>query len=271
VVAEPLHTDPVLEYRRGPALWLHLNRPAALNGLNPDLIAALSRGLDAAQDESVHVVVVTGEGRAFCAGGDLAFAQQTQRATRPAGRLDHAQLFLREVRGVLDRIETFEKPVIAAVQGLAIGGGLELAMACDLIIAARSAQIGDGHAKFGQIPGGGATVRLPRRVGVSLAKRLMFTGELLAADAFVGTDLIDSVVDDDELVDAVDALVEQIAAASPVGLARMKMLINGSFDVPTAVGLSNELEQSALHQTSEDWHEGIAAFNEKRTPNFTGR
>ncbi len=264
-------TSSVLQEKRGAGLWLRLNRPDSLNGLHPDLLAGLHAGLDRAEvDEDIRVVVIAANGKAFCAGADLVYANSLQSAPRPHGRRDAAQLFLQDVRELLQRIEHLDLPVIAAVQGVTVGGGLELAMCCDFIIAARSARIGDGHANFGQIPGGGATVRLPQRVGVSLAKRLMFTGVLLPASELELTDLLSEVVDDDELESAVQSLIDTISSKSPVGIARMKMLIQDSLDVPVHIGLTIELEESALHQTSADWREGIAAFNEKRRPNFTG-
>jgi enoyl-CoA hydratase len=264
--------EDVLVERRGSALWLRLNRPEALNGLHPSVLDGLDAGLDLASDDSdIRSVVIAGTGRAFCAGADLKYAQSLAAQPRPEGQYSAGQLFLRRVEVVLNRIERFTTPVIAAVQGIAMGGGLELALACDLIIASESARIGDGHAKYGQIPGGGATVRLPRRVGIARAKHLMFTGQLLPPSAYDGTDLIASVVADDLLIAEVDDLTELIGSRSPVGLARMKRLVNDAVQVPTEVGLRIELEQSALHELSEDWREGIAAFAEKREPKFPGR
>ena len=265
------HTAPVLLERRGHTLWLRLNRPATMNGLNQDILDGLHRGLDDAEsDPQLRCVVLAAEGKAFCAGADLTYAQKLSNEPR-RGRYSAGQLFLRRVRSLLDRLEAFDRPTIAAVQGITVGGGLELVLCCDLVIAARSARIGDGHAKYGQIPGGGASVRLTRRVGLSRTKHLMFTGDLFPAAFFEHTDLLTAVVDDDRLEADVDALAERIAANSPVGLSRMKMLANDNLQVPHAVGLTAELEQSALHETSVDWREGIAAFNERRTPKFIGQ
>ncbi|TQC45943.1 enoyl-CoA hydratase/isomerase family protein [Rhodococcus sp. WS4] len=262
----------ILVQRRGPALWLRLNRPDTMNGLNQDILDGLQSGLDEAEaDPSVRCVVIAAEGRAFCAGADLSYAQSLAAQPPGPGRYSAGQLFLRRVRAFLDRLEAFEKPTVAAVQGITVGGGLELVLCCDLALAARSARIGDGHANYGQIPGGGATVRLTRRLGLSRAKHLMFTGELFPATTFEGTDLLTAVVADEQLTTEVDALTQRIAKNSPVGLSRMKMLANDSLEVPTRVGVTMELEQSALHETSADWREGITAFNEKRTPNFVGR
>lgn len=261
----------VLHERRGPALWLRLNRPDTLNSLNQNILDGLSAGLDEAEhDPQVRCVVISAVGRAFCAGADFTYVQSLATAGAD-GAYSASNRFLRRVGPVLDRIEAFPKPVIAAINGLTVGGGLELVLCCDLAVAARSARIGDGHATYGQIPGGGASVRLPRRLGLSRAKHLMFTGDLFPAEYFGGTDLLTAVVDDDALVDEVDRLSISIAAKSPVGLARMKMLANDALDVPLPIGLRTEVEQSALHEKSEDWREGISAFTEKRTPHFPGR
>lgn len=265
-------SDAVLFEPRDGALWLRLNRPATMNGLNQEILDGLHRGLDRAEtDLDVRCVVIAATGRAFCAGADLAYAQQLAAQPTGHGRYSPGQLFLRSVRNLLDRLETIGKPTIAAIQGITVGGGLELALCCDLIVASRSAPIGDGHANYGQIPGGGASVRLTRRIGLARAKYLMFTGQLYPAPWYEHTDLISAVVDDDQLEIEVAALTARIAPKSPVGLARMKMLANDGLQVPPQVGLTMELEQSALHETSADWREGIAAFNEKRTPKFIGR
>lgn len=258
--------------RRESALWLRLNRPDSFNGLDPTILDGLAVGLDTAlADSSVRCVVIGAVGRAFCAGADLKHTTWLSRQEHPGGRHDASMRFLHHIRSVFERVESFEKPVIAAVEGIAVGGGLELLLCCDLIVAAEGARLGDAHAKFGQVPGGGATVRLPRRVGPAFAKRLMFTGEILAAREFLHTDLVDRVVPDGAVVDAVDGLVAQIAQNSPVGLARMKALVQGSFDMTTTAAVTAELDQSDLHRHSEDWHEGITAFTDKRTPTFSGR
>lgn len=263
--------DAVLVEPRAGALWLRLNRPAAMNGLNQELLDGLHHGLDrAAADPDTRCVVISAVGRAFCAGADLAYAQSLA-AQPPEGRYSAGQLFLRRVRALFDRLEALELPTIAAIQGIAVGGGLELILCCDLAIAARSARIGDGHANYAQIPGGGASVRLTRRLGLSRAKQLMFTGALHPASWYEGTDLLTAVVDDDQLESEIAGIAAQIATKSPVGLARMKMLANNGLQVPPEVGLTIELEQSALHETSADWREGIAAFNEKRQPKYVGR
>ncbi|GAA4700162.1 enoyl-CoA hydratase/isomerase family protein [Pseudonocardia yuanmonensis] len=265
-------TAAVVQERRGAALWLRLNRPEVFNGLNQEVLDGLAAGLDAAEaDPEVRVLVIAAEGKAFCAGADLRYARSLADEPVPDGAASATNAFLHRVRVVLDRIESFRKPVVAAVNGVAIGGGLELVLVCDLAVASRGAKLGDGHAVYGQIPGGGASVRLVRRLGLSTAKHLMFTGELYPAERYLGTDLVVDVVDPDELVPAVDRLVDVIAQRSPVGLAAMKRLANAAEDTPLPVAVTRELEASALHERSADWREGISAFADKRTPHYPGK
>jgi enoyl-CoA hydratase/carnithine racemase len=258
--------------RRGAALWLRLARPDVLNCLDQAILDDLTAGLDAAEHESsVRVVVITGEGRAFCAGADLAHVRSLGASTEARPPYSAGNGFLRRVGRVFDRIEAFPKPVVAAVNGFAVGGGMELLLACDFAVAARSARLGDGHAVYGQIPGGGATVRLVRRLGPARAKHLMFTGELYPAEHYLGTDLLLDVVADERLMERVDALAEVVTARSPVGIATMKRLAGAALDAPLQVGLERELDASALYERTDDWREGLVAFAEKRSPRFTGR
>lgn len=260
-------SEPILvqEIRQG-ALWIRLNRPEAMNSLTPELIAELSRSLDEAlTNDSIRVVVLTGTGRAFCAGADLKFAQ-TQLAG-PAAAAD----FLQRVLATMERLASFPKPVIAALNGLALAGGLELMLCCDLVVAARSAKLGDAHANYGLLPGGGASVRLPRLIGATRAKYLMFTGEFVSADEMAAAGLVNRVVDDDCLLREVQVLVDKIAGKSPLGLRRMKALIDDGLQQPVDTALRLELLASEAHAYSDDLREGLAAFSEKRRPAFTGR
>jgi len=251
-------TEAVLCQRRGGGLWLRLNRPYALNALNADVADGLNRGLDLAQADQIQAVVIAGEGRAFCAGADL--KQVLDADTGLLGRLG----------SVFDRVESFGKPVIAAVHGPALAGGLELVLCCDLVVACRSAAFGDAHANFGMFPAGGATVRLPRRVGVARAKQLMFTGVTLPAAALAGTDLITSLVEDDRLAGEVETLVAAIAGKSAAGIAAMKALVDEGMQVPREVALRRERREAAAYIRSADFAEGVRAFAEKRRPRFAG-
>lgn len=261
---EPATTTaaPVVDTRvDGSALWLAIARPEALNSITMEVIDHLHAGLDRAETSpEIRAVVITGTGRAFCSGVDLKFVEQVSRS-------DEVRLVLGRL---FDRLETFGKPVLAAVNGLATGGGLELLLACDLAFGASTARIGDGHSNYGLLPGGGATVRLPRLVGRSRALEMFYSGELFEAAEVARWGLVNRVVADDLLVTEVNRFAESIAAKSPLGLARMKRLVNDSVDQPKSTGLSLELLASSLHEHSHDMAEGISAFNQKRRPEFTG-
>jgi enoyl-CoA hydratase/carnithine racemase len=204
--------------------------------------------------------VLAGAGRAFCAGADLtAFSEPHE-----------VHDFLRRVGAVFDRVEQLTKPVIAAVRGIAVGGGLELVLCADLVVATGSARFGDAHANYGLLPGAGGSVRLPRRIGPARAKHLMFTGAVLPAAAFADTDLITILTDDDRLDQEIDALTDAIAAKSPVGLAAMKQLVGQGLEIGIAEALCREQDRLIAHAHTPDFTEGIRAFIEKRPPVFTG-
>lgn len=179
--------------------------------------------------------------------------------------------FLNSVLGLLRRIESFPRPVVAAVQGLALAGGLEIVLCCDLVIAARSAKLGDAHANFGLLPGGGGSVRLPRKIGPTRAKYLLYTGEFLTAEELAAWGLVNQVVADSDLRDAVERLVARLAEKSSLVLRRMKALVDDGLQQPLDVALRQELIASAVHGYSHDMREGLAAFEEKRKPRFLGR
>jgi enoyl-CoA hydratase len=250
----------------GGVLWLTLNRPQALNALSAGLVNALTEVLQKiAGDSEVRVVVLTGTGRAFCVGADL--KESEKRGKESGGNL----AFIKSVGFLTELFEACPKPIIAAVNGIAVAGGLELVLSCDLVIAAESAVLGDAHANYAMFPGGGATVRLPRRVGMNTAKYLMFTGESYPARDFLEFGLVNKVVPDTDLAATVSALAQRIAAKSPLVLARMKEALNDSIDQPASIALKRERELNHLHSLSFDRTEGLAAFREKRTPRFQGK
>lgn len=262
---------PVEIHVRGHALWIRLNRPAESNAISPALLQGIDEALEVAEaDSEVRSVVIAANGEIFCAGADLKFINSLLDSNDDARRTPLSD-FLRRAGDTLNRLETFPKPVVGAVQGLAIAGGLEILLCCDVVIAARSARLGDGHANFGLIPGAGGSIRLARRIGQARAKLLMFTGLSYPAADFVGTDLVHELVDDGQLEAAVDRLTDVIAGRSPLGLRRMKELANSGVDLELSDGLELELRHSAEHEHSADFHEGITAFNQRRRPTFIGR
>jgi enoyl-CoA hydratase/carnithine racemase len=254
--------------RRNGAAWVTLNRPDALNSISTAMVAELDRAMDAAEaDPDVRVVVIAAAGRAFCAGADLVqVGGDVQSRTR--GGVD---AFLSAFNRVLNRLEALPIPVIAALNGLALAGGLELVLCCDLVVAAESARIGDAHANYGLVPGGGNSIRLPRKIGQTRALYLMFTGEFVPAADLVAAGLVNLVVPDDQLVSATDELVQKLANKSPLGLARMKRLVLDGLEQPRETALRLEILTNDLHARSEDMQEGLAAFAEKRKPKFVGR
>jgi enoyl-CoA hydratase len=239
-----------------------------MNTLTPTLVREFSGALDQAMtDPEVTAVVVTGTGRAFCAGADLRFLGEIPEEQRERRTAE----FLESVLRLMVRLERFAKPVIAAVNGIATGGGMELLLCCDLVIASEGARLGDGHANFGLLPGGGASVRLPRKIGPTRAKYLLFTGELVPAGDLIQAGLVNEVAPDGQLEAAVDCLVAKLATKSPLGLRRMKELVDDGLEQTKETALRLELLAGGLHTHSYDMQEGIAAFNSKRKPEFQGR
>lgn len=254
--------------RRGPAAWITLNRPRELNAIGPVMLDRLGAILDEVEaDPAVRCIVVTGAGRAFCAGADLAFVHAIPAAERDAATM----AFLRRASATMSRIEACPKPVVAAVNGVTVAGGLELVLCCDLVLAAEGARIGDGHAKYGLLPGAGASARLPRRVGLSRANWMFFTGALAPARELVAAGLVNEVVPDADLPAAAERLAADIAARSPLGLRRMKELARASLGGTLDEALERELAVNAEYAASFDRNEGLAAFAGRREPVFLGR
>jgi enoyl-CoA hydratase len=258
----------ILVEKKGAAMWLTIDRPHALNALTLNVADGMSAGLRRAEDDpDIRVVVITATGRAFCSGADL---KNVTESITGASNVDQIA-FTARLAALFSQIEASKLPVIAAVNGLALAGGLELILVCDIVLAVESAKIGDGHSNYGLLPGGGSSVRLPRRIGPTRAKYLLFTGDLVPARELEDAGLINLVVPDGELEGAVDALVAKLGKKSPIGLARMKWAVNDGLEQPTATAVRLELALSDAHRYSEDMREGLAAFNEKRAPQFTGR
>jgi enoyl-CoA hydratase len=249
-------------------LKLQLNRAEALNALDPEIVDGISQALDRyVDDPQLTCVLIEGRGRAFCAGADLKAARQ--RAS--VGAEEASRQFVARVSSLMRRIELFPAPVIAVVDGLAIAAGLEIVLACDLVLASDSSRFGDGHANFGLLPGAGGSVRLSRRIGALRAKQMMFTADLIDARTALAWGLISSVVEPSELSGARTALIAKLATKSPLGLRRMKRLVDEGLELGLEPALEHETQMSALHMNSFDRSEGLAAFTEKRRPQFLGR
>jgi enoyl-CoA hydratase/carnithine racemase len=253
---------------RGSAAWLFLNRPDVMNAFTPTMVEEIDQALDRLErDDDVRVVVISGRGRAFCAGGDFAYVKKAATG-RPH---DERSRFLERLMTALRRLEDFPKPVIAAVNGIALAGGLEIILCCDLVLAAEGAKMGDAHATYGFVPGGGSSVRLPRKIGVNRAKYLLYTARHVPAETMVEWGLVHAVVPGDALDAAVRDLAEDLAAKSPLTLRRVKRLVNEQADQPLDAALRLEHMMGDLHWTSDDMKEGVDAFIEKRKPAYKGR
>lgn len=256
----------IFEKKHGVAK-ITLNRPEALNAMNRDMISEIGHALeDAEKDNEVRVVVITGNGRAFCVGVDLKHAKEE------LGSLSAQQEFFRFAnRTLVNNIENLSKPVIAAVNGFALAGGFELMLACDLVIASEDALIGDQHINFGLVGPGGSTQRTPRIVGIRKAKEIILIGEKLSAKEAERIGLVNRAVPADQLERTIDDMAAKLAEKSPVALRIAKALINRSLQVDLSTGSELEVMSAIVNASSEDYQEGIRAFNEKRKPVFKGR
>jgi enoyl-CoA hydratase len=253
----------IVETPQAGVALIRLNRPEALNALNSQLLGELSDALDDAEaDEAVRCVVLTGSDRAFAAGADI----------KEMSDKSYAQMFLSNFFGAAgQRVERFRKPVIAAVAGYALGGGCELAMLCDFIIAAETAKFGQPEINLGVMPGIGGTQRLPRAVGKAKAMDMVLTARMMDAAEAERAGLVSRVVPADKLLDEALAAAGKIAAQSPLAVMMNKELVNAAFETTLATGVS--MERRLFHSlfAFEDQKEGMAAFVEKRKPAFKGK
>jgi enoyl-CoA hydratase len=242
---------------------IRLNRPQALNALNSQLLGELSQALDAAEgDEGVRCVVLTGSDRAFAAGADI----------KEMSDKSYAQMFASDFFGpAARRIEQFRKPIIAAVAGYALGGGCELAMLCDFIIAAETAKFGQPEINLGVMPGIGGTQRLPRAVGKAKAMDMVLTARMMDAAEAERAGLVSRVVPADKLMDEALGAAGKIASQSPLATAMNKTLVNAAFETTLSAGVT--MERRLFHSlfAFDDQKEGMAAFVEKRPAAFRGK
>ena len=241
------------------------NRPKSLNALNPPTVRELGTAMEEISSrEDVGVVLLTGAGeKAFIAGADISVMQ----AFTPLQALDFALLGQR----VLSFIEQMPQPVIGAINGFALGGGCEVAMACDLLVAADTARFGQPEVNLGIIPGYGGTQRLPRLVGRNLAKELVLTGEMITAQRAYEIGLVNRVVPAAELMSAAREIAKKILSRGPVAVRTAKMSMNRGLDLDLGNACALEASLFAAGFSTADRQEGIAAFLEKRKPSFTGR
>ena len=249
----------------GAVAWLTLDRPQAGNALSKGLVSGLRAALVKLRTAAgVRVVIVTGAGdKAFCAGADL--------KERRAMTLDETRAFLVELNAVVDELAAFSRPVIAALNGAALGGGLELALACDIRLAAEGVMVGLPEVRLGIIPGAGGTQRLARACGISAAKELILTGRRIDAGRARELGLVSAVVSAGELRAEAARWAADIAEAGPLAVAQAKRAIDEGFGRPVADGLAIE---RACYETvlgSADRDEGLSAFAEKRKPRFEGK
>jgi enoyl-CoA hydratase/carnithine racemase len=251
----------VLEFENGIAT-LTLNRPDKLNALSREVMRALAAQLDVVVGTAgLRVVLLAGSGRAFSAGGDLVEFDDALRSA-PAQLLAD----LRFNQQVINRIERLAVPVIGVANGLAVAGGLELLLCCDLILAAQGARIGDGHARYGVIPAGGATVRLRERISPSRAAQLFYTADLVDAETLHAWGLVNEVLPADRLMNRARELAREIARCSPEAVARIKALTAPAKERERR--FEAELEHFAQHIDGSDLRRGLAAFRAKQPPPY---
>lgn len=259
----PSH-DVIFEVSEGIAV-LTFNRPREMNALNSAIVDGIESALDELDSSiNIKVLVITGKGRAFCAGADL--KEVLAGADLEQGGPD----FLDRLCAALDRLRALPVPVIAALNGITMAGGLETAMCADIVVASESARIGDAHANYGVYPGAGGAAILPRLVPLNIAKYLLFTGKSLSASEMMGYGFVNEVVEDVHLMGRTLELAAEVATKSPIALSRMKRVANLAGDTTRELALEAEQVELRRHMRSYDMKEGLIAFSEKRKPEFKG-
>lgn len=261
--------ETVLYSLEGSVATVTMNRPDALNALSMQLTLDLAAGICQAIDDKARAVVLTGNGRAFCSGGDL---REMQSMWQREGRIE---AFLEDplaaLHDVIRLIRETPIPFIAAVNGVCAGAGTNFALACDLVVAADNATFNEAFVRIGLSPDCGGTFFLPRAVGDKLAAELFMTGESLTAERALQIGMINRVVPVDDLGLTAAKFAERLAVAPTGSIGRIKRMLNASFSNDLANQLSLEYECQIESGRSDDFKEGVAAFFEKRSPNFTGK
>ena len=234
-----------------------INRPKAMNALNSQVLDELHGAFhQIALDPDVRAVILTGEGKAFVAGADISEMNKLNAV--------EARAFAKKGHAVMNMIETVEKPVIAAVNGFALGGGCELAMACDIRIASTKAKFGQPEVGLGLIPGFGGNLRLPRLVGKGNAKYLIYSADMIDAAEAYRIGLVQKVAEPEDLIAEAEKMAGKIAAQAPIAVAVAKDVVNNGYDVDMKSGSNYEVNAFSLIFDSEDMKEGTTAFLEKR-------
>jgi enoyl-CoA hydratase len=244
---------------------LVINRPKALNALNAEVLSALCAAVETLHtNPALRAIIITGAGeKAFVAGADIA----SMAALGPTAIAEYVDLGQRTMR----LLETARVPVIAAVNGFALGGGLELALACDLIVASAAAKVGQPEVNLGIIPGFGGTQRLLQRCSIGTARRLVLTGEIISAAEAQQLGIVDKVVEPSELMTAARGWAELIASKAPLAVSESKRVIRAAQEQALVAGLGREVESFLTLFASADRAEGMAAFLEKRPAQFKNR
>ncbi|WZL72851.1 short-chain-enoyl-CoA hydratase [Clostridiaceae bacterium 35-E11] len=249
-----------LEQREKVAV-LAINRPKALNALNTQVLKELSCALDQLETAAdVDVIIITGQGKAFVAGADIAEMKDLN--------AEEGRKFGNLGQQVFRRIEKMEKPVIAAVNGFALGGGCELAMSCDMRIASEKAKFGQPEVGLGIVPGFSGTQRLPRLVGMGKAKELILTGNMINAEEAERIGLVNKVVKSEDLMTEAFVLADKIAANAPMAVRYANIAINRGIETDIETGIEIEADLFGLCFATKDQKEGMTAFLEKRKPTF---
>lgn len=247
---------------RGRVALLTLNRPEAMNALNSALMIELMAKLEQLDaDENIGAFVINGDERAFAAGADI----------KEMAEASSVELLLRGHISPFDRIQKITKPIIAAVSGWCLGGGHELAMSCDMIVASESARFGQPEINLGVIPGAGGTQRLTRAVGKALAMEMVLNNRTLTAEDALRRGLVNSVVPVERYLDEAMQLAAEIAARAPLAVRLGKEAVNRAFETHLGDGIQEERQAFYFLFASEDQKEGMRAFSEKRKPNWKGK
>jgi enoyl-CoA hydratase len=255
----------ILFAKEGRTAVLKINRPKSLNALNPETVEEIAACLEEVRkDKEICCLIVTGEGdRAFVAGADIS-------AMVSMGGVE-GRSFSQRGQAVLQTLEDLPIPVIAAVNGFALGGGTELALACDLIIASDKARFGQPEINLGVIPGFGGTQRLARRIGLPRARELIYSGDMIDAETALGYGLVNRVVPVAELMAEARQMAEKLAAKPPIAIQQAKAAINAGINMDLVNGCRYENEAFSLTFATEDKIEGMKAFLEKREAKFKGK